>query len=112
MIDVDDLIFPEHAQRHHHIFRGVALKQRQGMGEKRRTTNRLCRQGVNAGAWQITALLILHGEADRGHCHQQAVDACGVNAHQSGQFTTTDGPIAGDQVLQAADPIDQALVGL
>lgn len=35
VIDINHLILPEHAQRHHDVFRGMALQQRQRLGKER-----------------------------------------------------------------------------
>jgi len=67
---------------------------------------------MNTRSRQIATLLILGGETDCRHGHQQAVHAGGIGAHQAGQFATTDSPIAGYQILQAANTVDKALIRL
>jgi hypothetical protein len=61
---------------------------------------------------QIAAVFVLHRQANRGHCHQQAVSASGVNSHQTRQLATPNRTIAGHQVLQTAYTVNQALIWL
>jgi hypothetical protein len=67
---------------------------------------------MNAGAGKVTTLLVLHRQADGRHRHQQPVYTGGIYAHQTRQFATANRAAAGDQVLQAANAINQALVRL
>jgi len=57
-------------------------------------------------------MLILHGQANGGHGHQQAVNTGGVDPHQPRKFTAANGAAAGNQILQTANAVDKTLVRL
>jgi hypothetical protein len=90
----------------------MTFQPRKRAGKQLGAANSLGCQRMDARPWQIATLVVLHGEADRSHGHQQAVNAGGVNTHQTRQLPAANSAAAGDQILQTANAVDKALVRL